>query len=271
MILESVFTEGIRNLIEIAVYITMIIIIASVIAKMIAAATMRFGKEAGISHNIINLINKIITYFFAFISLILILQILGYNISTFVASFGIVGLIISILIIGIGAQAVISNIISGILIMFEKPFIIGDFVEIMGFQGKVEDIRLRSTSIKTFDGRIITVPNLMFTYNAVIQYSKTGGIQVKIPVSFKADVDIEKASQIMNSVAKSTHGIRPYSIEVLVTGITQKDPSRNVEAELRFWVNQVTDRDVIVSNITGRIKEELAKEKITTFPPPEED
>ncbi len=210
-------------------------------------------------------INKIITYFIAFVSLILILQIFNFDLSSFVASFGIVGLII-----GIGSQAVISNIISGILIMFEKPFIIGDFVEITDFQGKVEDIRLRSTNIKTFDGRIIIVPNSMFTSNAVINYSKTGGIQVKIPVSFKADVDIEKASQIMNSVAKSTHGIRPYGIEVLVTGITQNDPSWNVEAELRFWANQVSDRDVIVSNVTGKIKEELAKEKIIIFSPPKE-
>ncbi len=58
-----------------------------------------------------------------------------------------------------------------------------------------------------------------------------------------------------------------YGIEVLVTGITQNDPSWNVEAELRFWVNQVSDRDVIVSNVTGRIKKELAKEKTITVPP----
>ncbi len=266
MLLESVFTGSTRLLLVNMIYVLIIIVIASVIAKMIATATMRFGKKAQIPHNIISSINKIITYFIAFVSLVLILQIFNFDISSFVASFGIVGLVI-----GIGSQAVISNIISGILIMFEKPFIIGDFVEIKEFQGKVEDIKLRSTSIKTFDGRIITVPNSMFTSNAVINYSKTGGIQVKIPVSFKADVDIEKASQIMISVAKSTHEIRPYGIEVLVTGITQSNPSWNVEAELRFWVNQVSDRDVIVSNVTGKIKEELAKEKIITFPPPEED
>ncbi len=166
MLLESVFTGSTRLLLEKMIYVLIIVVIASVIAKMIATAIMRFGKEAGISHNIINLINKIITCFIAFVSLVLILQIFNFDISTFVASFGIVGLII-----GIGAQAVISNIISGILILFEKPFIIGDFVEITKFQGKVEDIRLRSSSIKTFDGRIITVPNSTFTSNAVINYS----------------------------------------------------------------------------------------------------
>ncbi len=266
MLLESFFTGSTRLLLEKMIYVLIIIVIASVIAKMIATATTRVGNEAGIPRNIISLINKIITYFIAFVSLVLILQIFNFDISTFVASFGIMGLII-----GIGAQAVISNFISGILIMFEKPFIIGDFVEITGLQGKVEDISLRSTSIKTFDGRIIIVPNSTFTSNAVINYSRTDGIQVKIPVSFKADVDIEKASQIMSSVAKSTHGVRQYHIEVLVTGVTQSDSSWNIEAELRFWVNQVSDRDVIVSNVTSRIKEELAKEKILTFPPPEKD
>ncbi len=177
MLLESVFTGSTRLLLEKMIYVVIIVVIASVIAKIIATATMRFGKKAQIPHNIISLINKIITYFIAFVSLILILQIFNFDISTFVASFGIVGLIIGILIIGIGAQAFISNIISGILIMFERPFIIGDFIEITGFQGKVEDIRLRSTSIKTFDGRIITVPNSMFTSNAVINYSR---IQKKI-------------------------------------------------------------------------------------------
>ncbi len=165
MLLESVFTGSTRLLLENMIYVLIIIVVASVIAKMIATATTRFGKKVQIPHNIISLMNKIIIYFIAFVSLVLILQIFNFDLSGFVASFGIMGLII-----GIGAQAVISNIISGILIMFEKPFIIGDFVEITDFQGKVEDIKLRSTSIKTFDGRIIIVPNSMFTSNAVVNY-----------------------------------------------------------------------------------------------------
>jgi small-conductance mechanosensitive channel len=266
MLLEPFFTGNTRLLLEKIIYVLIIVVIASVIAKMIATATTRLGNEAGISRNITSLINKVITYFIAFISLVLIVQIFNFDVATFVASFGIVGLIV-----GIGAQAVISNFISGILIMFEKPFVIGDFIEITGLQGKVEDVRLRSTSIKTFDGRVITVPNSTFTSNAIINYSRTGEIQVKIPVSFKADVDIEKVSQVMSSVAKSTHGVRPYRIETLVTGITQGDTSWNIEVELRFWVNQFSDRDVIISNVTGRIKEELAKEKTISVLPPKKD
>ncbi len=264
MLLESVFTGSIRDLVEKIIYISIIIVSASIIAKAIATGISRFGKEAGISKDIISLINKAVTYFIAFTGFVLILQVFKFDISTFVASFGIMGLVI-----GIGAQAVISNFISGILIMIEKPFTTGDFIEITELQGIVEDIRLRSTSMKTVDGRWITVPNSTFTSSAVVNYSRTGGILVKIPISFAADIDIKKVSQIMSQVARNTYGVRPYHIEVLVTGITQSLSSWNIQIELRFWVSQILDKDMVVSNVTGRIKEELAKEKIITVPPPQ--
>lgn len=262
MLLDSFLTGSTRELLEKIIYVLIIVVIASIIARAVATAIARFGERTGLPADITRLINKVVTYFIGFIGLVLIIN-LFVNITSFVASFGIVGLII-----GIGAQAVISNFISGILIMLEKPFTAGDFIDITGFQGTVEDIRLRSTSIRSSDGRVITVPNSAFTSNAVTNYSRTGEILVKIPVSFTADVDIGKVSQIMNSAAKSTRGVRPHRIEVLVTGIMQSGPSWNVVVELRFWVSQITDRDTIVSNVTGRIKEELAKEKVITVPPP---
>jgi small conductance mechanosensitive channel len=266
MLLEPLLSGSIRPLLEKIILSLIIIVIASIIAKTIATAITGFGKRESIPDSVTYLMKRIVTYFIAFIGIVLILDIFNFQITTFVASFGIVGLII-----GIGAQAIISNFISGILIMFEKPFIIGDFIDITGFGGVVEDISLRSTRIKTFDGRIITIPNSTLTSNAVINYSRTGEIQVKIPVSFKADVDIEKVSKIMRSIAKRTQGVRQYGIEVLVTGITRRDTLWNVELELRFWLKHVLERDIIVSNVTGGIKEELAKERVITFSPSEQD
>lgn len=250
-----------RLLLEQIIYVLIIIVVASIIAKVVTTAIARFGEQTGLPADIIRLINKIVSYFIGFIGLVLIIN-LFFDITSFVASFGIVGLVI-----GIGAQAVISNFISGILIMLEKPFTAGDFIDITGFQGTVEDIRLRSTSIRTSDGRVIAVPNSIFTSNAVTNYSRTGELLVKIPVSFTVDADIGKVSQIMSSAARSTRGVRPYRIEVLVTGIMQSGPSWNVVVELRFWVSRIMDRDTIASNVTGRLKEELAREKIITVPP----
>src|SRR5574337_526680 len=168
MLLEPFFSGSTKDLLENIIYVLIIIVIASVIARAVTTAIARFGERTGLPADITRLINKVVIYFIGFIGLVLIIN-LFVNITTFVASFGIAGLII-----GIGAQAIILNFISGILIMLEKPFTAGDFVDITGFQGTVEDIRLRSTSIRTSDGRVITIPNSVFTSNAVTNYSKTG-------------------------------------------------------------------------------------------------
>ncbi len=228
-----------------------------IIIKGLTTTLSRFGKRSDLPDNIIRLINKIITYFIAFTSLILILDIFNFNVATFVASFGIAGLII-----GIAAQSVISNFIAGFFIHLEKPFIKGDFIDITGFQGNVENISIRNTLINTFDGRLITIPNSTFTTNAVTNYSRIGKIQVKIPLSFSSDTNLGKVSEIMSAVTKSTQGVQPYNIEVLVTGMTQSDSEWNVGVELRFWINKISNRDITISKVLTGIKDELAKDKL---------
>jgi small-conductance mechanosensitive channel len=88
-----------------------------IIIKGLTAALSRFGKRSALPDNVISLINKIITYFIAFISLILILDnIFNFNVATFVASFGIAGLII-----GIGANRLYQILLPGFSSISKNP------------------------------------------------------------------------------------------------------------------------------------------------------
>lgn len=258
MVFGLFFTDGTGILLEKVIYVTIIIFTASLIAKTIATVISRFGKQSGLPENITRWINKIITYFIGFVGLVLILDLFEFNITSFVASFGIVGLII-----GLSSQAVISNFIAGILVMLEKPFYRGDVIDIAGFQGRVEDISIRSTRVKTLDGRLITVPNSTFTTSSVINYSKTGRIQIRIPLSLPLDADLQKVSEIMISAAKNVREIRPFHIEALVTGITLTGLQKNVGIELRFWIDRFIEKDKIVSKVINEMKDELVKENIS--------
>ncbi|MCX9084027.1 MAG: mechanosensitive ion channel [Candidatus Methanoperedens sp.] len=116
MVLEAIFDAGITALIEKIVYVIIIILTASAIAKLITMIISRFGKRSDVPENVTRVVNKIITYFIGFIGLVLILDVFKLNINTFLASFGIVGLII-----GLSSQTIISNFIAGIIIIIEKP------------------------------------------------------------------------------------------------------------------------------------------------------
>ena len=73
--------------------------------------------------------------------------------------------------IGFAARDSLSNIISGILIFLDRPFVIGDIVEIEGFYGRVEKITLRSTRIITSDGKMLAVPNTEIINKTVASYT----------------------------------------------------------------------------------------------------
>ncbi len=96
MLLEPFFTGSIRPLLEKTILALIIVVIASTIAKAIATAITGIGNREGIPGSVIHLMNKIVTYFIAFIGFVLILNVFNFQIATFVASFGIVGLIIGI-------------------------------------------------------------------------------------------------------------------------------------------------------------------------------
>jgi len=95
---------------------------------------------------------------------------LGVPIAPLVAGFGALGLAI-----GIGAQEYFKNVIGGLTLFIDRPVRVGESCEFKGIAGNVEDIGLRSTKIRTFDKRLVTVPNVIFSTSSITNYSRNRG------------------------------------------------------------------------------------------------
>ena len=95
--------------------------------------------------------------------------------------------------IGFGLQTVVSNMVAGIIMMFERSIRIGDFIEINDvLRGTVTDMRIRSTVIKTFDNIDVVVPNSSFIQNNVVNLTlddKTRRLHIPFGVAYGTDVD----------------------------------------------------------------------------------
>lgn len=128
-----------------------------------------FGKDADDNMNttamkFISNILKIIIIAFA---VVMIISELGYNINGLLTGIGVGGLAISL-----AAQDAVSNLISGFIILFDKPFIVGDFIQTSTVMGIVEEVTMRSTRIRTLEDSEITVPNSTLTDDAIINISR---------------------------------------------------------------------------------------------------
>ena len=152
----------------------------------------------------------------------------GINTGALLASLGIVGVTI-----GFAARDSLSNFISGIIIFIDRPFVLGDLVEIDDKYGRVSEITLRSTRVVTSDGRMLTVPNTEIINKTVASYTNFPNLRLDIPVMIAVTEDIDHARQtLIGLVDEDPEYLKSPAPRVVV----QQLNDYNVAIELQAWL-----------------------------------
>ena len=137
--------------------------------------------------------NKILIIFFGFAAT---LDIWGIKIAPIIAGLGLFGVAVAL-----GAQDLFKNLISGVLVLVEKRFKIGDWIYVEGItEGIVERIGFRSTVIRKFDKSIAIIPNFQFAENAVINISQTTNWIISWTINLQYDTTIEQLKTVRNEI-----------------------------------------------------------------------
>ena len=139
--------------------------------------------------------NKILIIFFGFAAT---LDIWGIKIAPIIAGLGLFGVAVAL-----GAQDLFKNLISGVLVLVEKRFKIGDWIYVEGItEGIVERIGFRSTVIRKFDKSIATIPNSSFAENAVVNISETTNWRISWIITLQYNSTIEQLKNIRDQIEK---------------------------------------------------------------------
>ena len=192
---------------------------------------------------------------------ILALDVLGINVMPFIAGAGVVGIAI-----GFAAKDTLSNLIAGVLLIIDRPFEIGDRIEVWSAPtgsatwGDVIDIGLRATKIKTTDHIIIIIPNNEIMKRDIVNYTSISTkIRVRINVGVAYDADIEKAKNLIKDVAGEAVWI---SKEPPPKAIVRNFGESSVDLQLRVWIDNARKRMDSISYITDKIKAAFDKNGI---------
>jgi potassium efflux system protein len=105
--------------------------------------------------------------------------------------------------IGFGLQAIVSNFVSGLILLTERPVKVGDLINVKGSDGYIRKISVRSTELETFDRATLIIPNTQLITDAVINWTHHNTVsRIKIPVSVSATTSVDQVQDILLHVAK---------------------------------------------------------------------
>lgn len=137
------------------------------------------------------------------------------------------------IVIGMAAADTIGDVIAGFLIFYNNPFEIGDWVEINGIQGIVDDVALGATTIVTFDNEKVTIPNRLVEGQEIKNFSSQRKLRRRIIVGVEYGSDLQKAREILWNIAMQ-HPNTLNDVEPMVVNLGFGASS--VDLEVRYWV-----------------------------------
>jgi small-conductance mechanosensitive channel len=185
-----------------------------------------------ISHNttLVNLFASVIHIFFIGVTIFTVLSILQLDkaVTSILAGAGIIGLALAF-----AFQDIAANFISGIFISFRRPLYVGDVVKIKDYMGKVEEVNLRDTIIRTFQGQMVIIPNKEVFQNPIENFSLLGKRRIDLNIGVSYGDDLEKVKQI---TLEAVRGIEGLSNEDETTLFYNEFGDSSINFLLRLWI-----------------------------------
>ena len=193
----SVALEAIINK---ALKIAMIIFVAKAFGEGLDEknglfAKMKTKSNKEIDPGTMSVILKVIRVIIYIIAAFMVISELGYNISGFITSLGIGGVVITL-----AAQDTAKSLIGGALIILDKPFKVGDYIKVGTFEGAVEEITFRSTNIRTLDNSVLHIPNSEMSISAIINYSEMEKRRYFSRLTLELNTRLENVETVKNQI-----------------------------------------------------------------------
>ncbi|MBS1266843.1 MAG: Small-conductance mechanosensitive channel MscMJ [Candidatus Woesearchaeota archaeon] len=211
-----VLSDAIKALLVKAFHFLIAIDIAWLLARLFEAIyeeyIVPFAKntDTELDDQILPLIRKGVKSIIWALGIVIALNNAGYNVGAILAGLGIGGIALAM-----AAKDTISNIFGGIAIFTDQLFLIGDRIKISGIDGVVEEIRLRSTKVRTMQGRLTTIPNSEFISAAVENVSSEPSRKVKVTLGVSCDLSkkkMQKAMKIVNDLLEKNKNVVKHSV-----------------------------------------------------------
>lgn len=242
----------------------LLVVVVIVCAAMIAAKILTLNLKKGLADKMkkteLDVLQKVVYYAILFFAIVISLPILHIS--------GLEGLLVASgfagLVIGFASQSVVSNLVSGLFLIFERPIKIGDEIEVAETEGYVVEIRLMSTVIRNYSGLYVRVPNETVFTSSITNYVANAARRREVTIGVAYGTDIAKAQAIVMQVLDA----EPFVLKRPEPECFVNDLGENsVDINVKYW-SPSSEWYAMQSEVLGKLYAALDAEGIR-FPFPQ--
>lgn len=214
---------------------------------------IKMMKRSQVDPIVIDFVKSIISIGLKIIVIITVISKLGVPVTSFVAVLTTAGAAIVL-----GLQDSMKGVVSGIVILFAKPFVKGDIIEVNNYIGKIQEIQLLYTILMTFDNKMVVIPNNELASSTFVNYSHEDKRRVDITLDIHYDNDVELAKKII----LDTINQHPYALKEPIPYVRVSEYKDSaIAVSLRVW-SETEHYYELKDDLMEQIKEAFDKNDI---------
>ncbi|HKL41520.1 MAG TPA: mechanosensitive ion channel [Clostridia bacterium] len=250
---ESV-TDKVLQILPNIILALLILFVFFIFWKIFKKTLVILFNKVNLDRTVRNLINNLTKSIIFILGIITALSQIGVNINAILASLGVAGLTL-----GFAAQDALSNIISGIFIFWDKPFVIGDLIEVNGHYGRVDEITMRSTRLITVDGKMLSIPNTEILNSTVASYTNFPNLRIDIEFTVASNENLRKIRDVLFQVVENNNDyLLPPSPKVVL----DKMNDYNIELIFQVWIKNEKNHIDLRNNLREEVFNTLTQNDI---------
>ncbi len=251
--LDLVSTHGATFLIQLLTAAA-IFIIGKRVARWVTNVAVGTMRKNDVEKELLGFVDSLM--YWALLALVCITALgqLGVQTASFVAILGAAGLAV-----GLALQGSLSNFAAGVLIIVLRPFRVGEFVEIAGEAGKIQNIKIFTTELRTGDNKCVVIPNARVLDSNIVNHSSTGTRRVDLVFGIGYDDNIDQARTVINKIMQAD----PRILEEPAAAVTVAElADSSVNLAVRPWV-KTEDYWGVFADMNERIKNAFDDDNIS--------
>lgn len=235
-------------------------IIATFLHNFIQVYGHWLSARGNVDDRLVDLFELGTKYVILFVALMVILRVLGIDVTPLLAGAGIAGIAAAL-----ALQDTLANFFGGVTIIMDKPFKEKDRVQIDRFVGDIVHVGPRSTRLVTPDAQLVTIPNSIVTKTSIVTYSAPDlSMRLKIPFSVAYGTDLDRAKAVViEEITGASERCKDIALDPVPEVLTEELGDSGIRMTANVWVTSCIREPQVKDAIIGRIYRRFAAESIS--------